>query len=160
MKPNGNNQKRSCNYKKTLNTLDYCHKNNLFNFENNKSSLHNLELELKNIVIKIDIINKTANNEKTDEDFIEIVRLNDTKQIIERKVGEIKSNTVELNYFISTSDILYNYYNLVENNNDSVMNINSQFSSNSSNNKKSILDYFKHSKFCESETSPKKHFGY
>ena len=155
MKPNGNNQKRSCNYKKTLNTLDYCHKNNLFNFENNKSSLHNLELELKNIVIKIDIINKTANNEKTDEDFIEIVRLNDTKQIIERKVGEIKSNTVELNYFISTSDILYNYYNLVENNNDSVMNINSQFSSNSSNNKKSILDYFKHSKFCESETSPK-----
>jgi hypothetical protein len=141
MKPS-NNQKRTCNYIKTLNTLDYCHKSSIMNFDSNNDLLHKFEEELLIINNDISIIQQVPNNIKCDDDFKNIVILYDKHTYITKKINDIKTNKHELQYFINTSDILYNYYHLVENNDDCKMDINVHVCNNSTN-KKSILDYFK-----------------
>jgi hypothetical protein len=141
MKPS-NNQKRTCNYIKTLNTLDFCHKSSIMNFDSNNDLLHKFEDELLIIDNDISIIQQVPNNIKCDDDFKNIVILYDKHKDITKKINDIKTNKHELQYFINTSDILYNYYHLVENNDDSKMDINVHVCNNNTN-KKSILDYFK-----------------
>ena len=131
-----NIQKRSCNYKKTTKTLDYCHKNNLENFQVNKNKLEQLKNELQKLEKSYESILNIPNCEKSDDDFKNIVIFNDKIISLQNEIHDIENNRSELNYYINTSDILYNYYDLVENNSDNNMNIVSN------SNKKTILDYF------------------
>ena len=48
-----NNYKRACNYKKTSKTLDYCHKNNIETFINNKTSLNDKYKKLSTLTTEL-----------------------------------------------------------------------------------------------------------
>lgn len=137
-----NNYKRACNYKKTSKTLDYCHKNNIETFINNKTSLNDKYKKLSTLTSELNSIEIKPNDEKSDKDFIEIVNLKDKITEINRAIQTISSNKDELDYFTNTADILYNYYELVENNSDDNMNISNHLNNSSSLKKKSILEYF------------------
>lgn len=139
---NSNNYKRACNYKKTSKTLDYCHKNNLETFINNKISLNDRYFELSKLKEVLLNIQQKPNDVKTDEDFIKIVNLNDKILSIEKFISAIISNKEELDYFTKTADILYNYYELVENNSDDNMKIKNHLNNTNNSKKKSILEYF------------------
>lgn len=141
MKLNNQVQKRSCNYKKTTKTLDYCHKHNVESFEKQQQSLTDYKMELESVKTQIEEIENKSNREKSDEDFINIVRLKEDRIRLEELIDNMESMSQELSYFVNTSDILYNYYNLVENNTDKNMNIKNRETTNSQT--KSIIDYFK-----------------
>lgn len=141
MKVNSVVQKRSCNYKKTTKTLDYCHKYNVENFEKNQLSLKDYEKALVEVEDKIACIENKSNRDKTDEDFVNIVLLNEERTRLGSRIEEMTNLSQELTYFVNTSDILYNYYNLVENNTDKNMSIKTLEKSGSQN--KSIIEYFK-----------------
>tara|TARA_B110000259_G_scaffold39463_1_gene45038 strand:+ start:557 stop:1840 length:1284 start_codon:yes stop_codon:yes gene_type:complete len=133
------NQKRSCSYQKSTNTLDHCHKANLDLFEQKRETLVLKKGELAKYQEQLKEILEKPNNMKTDEEFIQMVTLNDEIKLKQKEIDRIENNSSELVYFTNTSHILYNYYNLVENNNDNKKSIEKQIISL---NKKSILDYF------------------
>ena len=139
---NSNLYKRSCNYKKTSKTLDFCHKHNIEQFESQRESLHEKNLELKRLQGAIAEIMVKPNESRTDDDFVRIVEINDNIRLVERNIRNIQSNKEEVDYYTNTADILYNYYDLVENNSDNNMNINQHLIQTSNQKKKSILEYF------------------
>jgi len=132
-------QKRSCSYQRSTNTLDHCHKANLDIFEQDRSKLETKKDELNTYKDQLETILAKPNNSKTDEEFVHIVTLKEEINKMEDEINRIENNSSELVYFTNTSHILYNYYNLVENNNDNKKTIKKQIISL---NKKSILDYF------------------
>lgn len=153
MKPNSA-PKRTCNYRKTTKTLDFCHKHNMEEFTKLRSTqndLHNEKLQIKQ---KIGIIESKSNKDKSDEDFKNIVHLRERLKTINTLIDDFQSSKNEIQYFINTSDILYNYYNLVENNTDKNIDLintgsvqtserSSQHATkNNTSNSKSIMDYF------------------
>ena len=141
MKVNSVVQKRSCNYKKTTKTLDYCHKFNVENFEKNQRSLKDYEKQIEEINNKISCIEEKSNRDKTDDDFLNIVIYIEERNRLGSRIEEMTNRSQELTYFVNTSDILYNYYNLVENNTDKNMSIKAM--ENGSSQSKSIIEYFK-----------------
>ena len=136
--------KRSCNYKKTTKTLDSCHKHNLETFEKNSRKIDELVEELKVVSDEIDRIEAKPNREKTDNEFRNIVNLRETKAQLTTQIEQMRSRASEISYFANTSDILYNYYNIVENNTDERMqSVFSSKNTNTGSGGKSIIDYFK-----------------
>jgi hypothetical protein len=134
--------KRSCNYKKTSKTLDFCHKFNIEFFETKRDSLKEKNEVLELLNQDLSIISEKPNIEKSDEDFVNMVLINDKIKAIKVDIDKINSNKEEIDYYSNTADILYNYYDLVENNSDNNMNITEHITSISNKNKKSILEYF------------------
>jgi hypothetical protein len=134
--------KRSCSYKKTSKTLDFCHKNNIEFFETKRDSLEEKNVLLDSLGLELETIKKKPNVEKSDEDFVNMVLINDKIKQITFDIEKISSNTEEIDYYSNTADILYNYYDLVENNSDNNMNISEHITNISNKNKKSILEYF------------------
>ncbi|QOI90156.1 hypothetical protein QKU58_gp018 [Pyramimonas orientalis virus] len=150
-----NPYKRSCNYKKTSKTLDFCHKHNIEFFETKRDSLDEKYSLLETLNTELLIITIKPNMEKSDEDFVNLVLLNDKIKATERLIHNIMSNKEELDYYANTADILYNYYDLVENNSDNNMNIKEHITNNNTNNKKkSILEYFHNSQPTEETVIP------
>lgn len=150
--------KRSCNYKKTSNTLDYCHKNNLESFENSRETLQEKYDQVALIRSNLSVIEAKSNFEKSDEDFVNIVLFNDQINDIEKNIQHIVSNKDEVDYYANTADILYNYYDLVENNSDTNMNITNHLNAVNTNKTKSILEYF-HNNLDKSNDSKEKSNG-
>ena len=133
-------QKRSCNYKRTTKTLDYCHKHNIEEFAKDKERVEELEAECDEVEREIAQIEQKHSKECSDEELLNIVHLRDRRESLRGTVEAMRRSTNEINYFVNTSDILYNYYNLVENNTDEG---NNPRPSDSTGNQKSIIDYFK-----------------
>lgn len=108
--------KRRYNYEKTNNTLDTCHEKKLESFNKHYNSITSLEKELKKI-------RKNIKNEKDENMLFDLKRKED--EIIS-KISRINSKEDEIEYLTKTSEILFNYYDSVENNdNDNkVKNIN------------------------------------
>lgn len=147
--------KRSCNYKKTLNTLDYCHKYNVELLKKQHETKHDKEQLMEEKKRVLTDINAKRNHEKTDEEFRYVVKLKDDIMGIKRELDLIYSNKEMLDYYTNTADILYNYYDLVENNTDNNLNIKEQIDQKTTKNK-SILEYFQSDETatkCKSDNS-------
>ena len=117
-KQNYVSNKRSCLYKKSSKTLDHCHKTKLSDFELDKLSIDELKADISNLSKEFDEIQLIPNNEKIDEHFSRIVCIKDALEEKNNKIVQIESNNDEIEYYIKTSHILYNYYDLIEKNND------------------------------------------
>jgi hypothetical protein len=131
--------KRSCLYRKSSKTLDHCHKETLSDFHNDKLSITRLKEEISNLTEELNGIDSIPNSDKTDDNFSRIVHIKDELTDKRNKITQIETNNDEIEYYIKTSHILYNYYDLVENNNDTKLNIKTELDNTNS---KSILSYF------------------
>jgi hypothetical protein len=147
--------KRRCNYEKTTHTLDVCHEKQLDKFSKEYNNLGKLEKELKSIEKKLKKININSEINSDDSNEEEITnniseKLNLVHELTTRKneitkiIKSINSKNTEIDYLTNTSDILFNYYDSIENNNDN---------SNNANVKK-IIDFFNPNKI--EENSPRK----
>lgn len=147
--------KRRCNYEKTTHTLDVCHEKQLDKFSKEYNNLGKLEKELKSIEKKLKKININSEINSDDSNEEEITnniseKLNLVHELTTRKneitkiIKSINSKKTEIDYLTNTSDILFNYYDSIENNNDN---------SNNANVKK-IIDFFNPNKI--EENSPRK----
>lgn len=108
--------KRRYNYQKTNNTLDTCHEKQLDAFNKKYNSITSLEKELKKV-------RKNIKNE-TDENVL--FDLEQKEKEILSNISKINSKEDEIDYLINTSEVLFNYYDSVENNDadNNVKNIN------------------------------------
>lgn len=146
--------KRRCNYEKTTHTLDVCHEKQLDQFSKEYNNLNKLERELKTIDRKIKKINNSNNNSSDNsndnsnsllsDNLNELHELNNRKKEITKIIKSINSKKKEIEYLTNTSDILFNYYDSIENTTDS---------SNNPNVKK-IVDFFNPNKI--KDNSPRK----
>ena len=147
--------KRRCNYEKATHTLDVCHEKQLDKFSKEYNNLGKLEKELKSIekkLKKIDINSEINSDDSNEEEITNNIseKLNLVHELTTRKneitkiIKSINSKNTEIDYLTNTSDILFNYYDSIENNNDN---------SNNANVKK-IIDFFNPNKIEES--SPRK----
>jgi hypothetical protein len=97
--------KRSCTYTKQAITLDAHHTNKLKEFQAEKDSLDELLKEADEFRCKLS--NSNSNSIR------DIRYLKD----LEQKIEDIKTNKAEIDYYAEASDILFKYYDGVENEN-------------------------------------------
>lgn len=155
-KQNYVSNKRSCLYKKSSKTLDHCHKTTLSDFEIDKLSIDKLKADISNLSKEFDEIQLIPNNEKSDEHFSRIVCIKDKLEEKNNKIIQIESNNDEIEYYIKTSHILYNYYDLIEKNNDAKLDIKTELDNTKlPSNKKSILSYFQDTVTIPSDSTVK-----
>lgn len=107
-------------------TVDIHHNNKLNYFQEKSELLDKLKSEL--LKFKLDLKN---------DDGSDIVNIKDNIINIENKINDINKNN-EVKYLTETGDILFNYYDLVDNGNNNDVNI--------SNEKNNILKFFTNSK--------------
>ena len=136
MKKQRNNPKRHCNYQISNATLDLRHKRMINDFDNTPAKLSNYKNERCSIeekLIKLETIPKT---DIKDPEIKEIIVIKDELKKLNMVISELEQNKPEIEYFTNTSDILYNYYDLIENNSDENTNMTAKMSV------KSIAQYF------------------
>jgi hypothetical protein len=119
-------------------TLDICHKQQL-------NKLEVLASESNQICEEIEFINKEIQylESKTKacldkEEFAKYIEYVDKNIVLKEKLSKIVSEVDEAKYYTDTSDILYQYYNLIQNGNGQT-----EFNTM---NKNSIINYFTSSK--------------
>jgi hypothetical protein len=113
-----NNPKRHCNYQISNTTLDLRHKSMIDNFSTNEEKYESFNKELNNLKDILSTLQRKPRSELTDEEIHQIIFTKEDIEYVNKEINSIKTNKEELEYFVNTSDILYNYYNLLENNND------------------------------------------
>lgn len=113
-----NNPKRQCNYQISNTTLDIRHKSMIDKFCQDKEVMNTQEQDLFQ---KEKVYNEIASKTKadlSDEDISVMITLKDDIRFLKKQISDIRTNKEELEYFINTSDILFNYYDLLENHTD------------------------------------------
>jgi|TARA_B110000211_G_scaffold233033_1_gene298166 hypothetical protein len=147
--------KRRCNYEKTTHTLDVCHEKKLEDFNKDYNGLSKLQKELKSVrkhIKKLEFENRESISDTSSEedDIDNSIILNELHEYktkenkIQNSINKLTSKKEEIDYLIKTSDILFNYYDSIENNNESGNNPNV----------KKIIDFFNPNKM--EEDIPKK----
>jgi hypothetical protein len=134
--------KRQYKYEKTKNTLDVCHEKQLDKFNKEYNNLNKFTKELKLIKKRIKIKNNNNSNNDTDNgndnvndtdngNVNNLYNLKKKEKELIYQINLINSKRDEIDYLTNTSEILFNYYDSVENN---------EFENS---NMKNILDFFK-----------------
>jgi hypothetical protein len=87
-------------------------------FSTSKESIDEYITTKNNNIFLLNVLVNKPKCELSDFEIKDIVILKDVIKDLEEKINNISSNKEELEYFVNTSDILYNYYDLLENNTD------------------------------------------
>lgn len=136
MKKQRNNPKRHCNYQISNATLDLRHKLMINDFDNTPTKLSNYKDERSSIEEKLAKLEAIPKTDIKDSEIKEIIVIKDDLKKLNIVISELEQNKPEIEYFTNTSDILYNYYDLIENNSDENTHITAKLSV------KSIAQYF------------------
>ena len=116
-------------------TIDAKHNNKLKLFEIKKKNLITLNNKLLNLKKKLKNFNNIKLKDLTIEQFNEKDILEDEIYNLEKNIEEIENSKEEKDYFLNTSNLLFNYYS---NNNDSISNI---VKSKKKSNSKTVMDW-------------------
>ena len=135
--------KRQCNYKVSSKTLDLRHQTQMKEFTESRSQLESYMLDLEELKTKHDILIQKDKKEIEDSELIEIIQLKDKISELEKLVESISKNIDEIDYFINTGDVLFEYYSLLENSNNIGMTSSKKtVTQNTNNKKKCVIDFF------------------
>jgi hypothetical protein len=107
----GPSQKNKNTDIKKISTLENKHRQKIKEFEIEKDSFSSLENKLNEINNEIDEIDKNREKFTNIEQYKRAILL-DTKDDVERKLHLLKNNITEMDYYDKTGDILINYYNI------------------------------------------------
>ena len=148
---NAQKQKRVCSYTKSSKTLDSRHKEKIDYFNDNKNNINRIKKELDVLNNKLHTIHNKNKEDITDKEYDDIVTLKDELTKYNIALKNIENNTNEIDYFVETCDILFDYYSILDNNTQkhslvSIQEHNKKTDNHKKkdDNHKSILDFFKH----------------
>ena len=127
-------------YNSTITTLDVSHKKKVCFFNKRKKNLNNKKLELKKYKKKIEKIDKINPEILTEEKIKEKYKLKEKINLLEEEIYDIENNISEIKYYSTIDDILLEYYDLVENKNENINNIESSFEKKKKKKQKKKLD--------------------
>lgn len=101
-----------------LRTLDTQHNLKVDEFRTRQQVLKDKEDELSDITAKINEGNKHGLSNMSDEEANAFLFLLDKKTEIEKEIKLQKEALDEVEYYVDTADIMFKYYDIVENGND------------------------------------------
>jgi len=113
-----NNPKRQCNYVISNTTLDIRHKNQLSNFEKKEDLLKEYQEKIRKLSKNLSNVNSKPIASLSDEEIKLKTIYSEELTSTENNISNLLNDKDELEYFVNTSDILFDYYNLLENNID------------------------------------------
>jgi len=99
---------------KKISTLENKHRIKIKEFESEKDNINFLEDSLTNINNEISELDKIR-DKFTNVEQGRRAELLDHKEIIEKKIFSLKNNFKEMDYYDTTGDLLYSYYNIRDN---------------------------------------------
>lgn len=99
----------------TKKTLDTQHVNKLQEFQDKDNIISKLQKEIENITLRI---NKTRSKDLTDEEFEEYMSLQDKLNETKKTLENYQKQTDEVEYYVDTASILFQYYDILENGKD------------------------------------------
>jgi hypothetical protein len=118
-------------------TLDTHHNSKIKDFHSEQNALESKQQELNVINDKLADISKSALSNLSETEFQNYINLTDKRLLVEQELTDIKKNTHEVDYYINTADLIFKYYDIVENGNILENETNATITENS------ILKFFK-----------------
>lgn len=113
-----NNPKRHCNYQISNTTLDVRHRAMIESFLHKKDESQELVTEKHALESKLDELITIPKKDLDDAQIKCIIQTKEELNRIHNMLAQIENNKDELEYFVNTSEILFNYYDLLENHTD------------------------------------------
>ena len=101
----------------TNKTLDTQHTLKIKEFQTKQSTIDEKQEELGTLITSIQDITKTPLSNLSKSEFQEYLELSDKKNDLEREISKIRKSIDEVDYYIDTADIIFKYYDIVENGN-------------------------------------------
>jgi hypothetical protein len=135
-------------------TLDAKHNEKIEYFNTKYNSVTHKRYDLETINTKLESFHTKSNSELTSEELENKLLLQEDKKKLENELDNIKDKTEDIDYFLDTGKLLFNYYDISNNisegkelkkNNIKKLQINT--------NSKSVMEYFQHNK--EPKSQPK-----
>ena len=121
--------KTKSNFRVTLDTL---HQKKINEFESQKKKLPQMEKNLENILKKI----RKIESQKTKKNIQEYFKLLEKKEVLEKKITDIKTEKSKKDYYLDVSQLLFEYYEKKKNPVVKQANFNTNHNSNS------IINFF------------------
>jgi uncharacterized Zn finger protein (UPF0148 family)/chaperonin cofactor prefoldin len=126
-------------------TLDALHNNKIKQFNQNQSNLKKMEMELILLNKRYNNLEKRKLKDLSTDEIEAKFDLNDKIVNLEKRIKEIKSKTEDVDYFLDTGNLLFQYYtvtNDIAKGNMKKNTLKKQISV-LENNTKSVMEYFK-----------------
>ena len=105
---------KSSKRNKSMN-LDSLHKEKLEQLEKEQQDIRERKLELEKLQSKISRLEKIPINETTDQDIRGLYFLKETAKNLQDLITRVENNKNLYDYFLQSGDILYQYYDAIEN---------------------------------------------
>lgn len=105
------------NKRPTNKTLDIQHNLKMKSFQNHQCSLTDKEDELAVVNEALNQLSKTALSNLSPNEFDKYIDLTDKRRELEHEIQLIKNGHDELDYYVNTADVVFKYYDIVENGN-------------------------------------------
>lgn len=110
------NRKYSVKTNTNKKTLDIQHNANMSVIQKKNDEIEKKQLELDKLTEKIESMNALkAKRELTDGEYDTLMKWTDDSIDLKRELIKLRESFDEVSYFTDTADVLYQYYNLVEN---------------------------------------------
>lgn len=103
--------------RRSVKTLDTQHSSKVSEFKNQNSYKEDKQKELEQLKERINEFTHIGLSNLSENDFEKYMLLNDTKIELEKEITKVMKSIEEVDYYINTADIIFKYYDIVENSN-------------------------------------------
>ena len=124
-------------------TLDALHSDKIKQFNQNQSSLKKMEMELVVLRKKLSNYEKKKLKELTDEQIEDKFNIKENIEKLQDKVKSIKSKSEDIDYFLDTGNLLFQYYTITNDIANGNVKKNTLKKKHSNDTNKSVMEYFK-----------------
>jgi hypothetical protein len=124
-------------------TLDALHNDKIKSFNQSQSGLKKMEMEMVLLKKKLSIYEQKKLRELTDEEMEDRFSIKDSINTLESKINNIKTKSEDIDYFLDTGDLLFQYYTITNDIANGNVKKNTLKKKTNSANTKSVMEYFK-----------------
>jgi len=124
-------------------TLDALHNDKIKEFNQNQNGLKKMEMELVLLKKKYSLIEKKKMKDLSDSEIEQKFKIQDEISYLDKKITSIKSKKDDIDYFLDTGNLLFQYYTVTDNIAKGNLKKNTLKKKQISTNTKSVMEYFK-----------------
>lgn len=145
--------KRQCNYKISSKTLDLRHQSQMKEFTEDKSLMQEHESELDKYTRRLEELECKPKKDLSDQELLDIIETQDSISDLQKRLDSVSKDKEEIDYFMNTGQVLFEYYSLLENSNNVPLTAvkKSKPGAGGDSTKKCVVDFFMNNKSDESK---------
>ncbi len=112
--------KRQCNYKVSSKTLDLRHQSQMKEFSEDKDQMRDHESALSKLTKRLEELKSKSKKDLSDAELLEIIETQDSIYDLQKRLDSVSKDKNEIDYFMNTGQVLFEYYSLLDNSNNNV----------------------------------------